>query len=794
MFDRYFSLLHEFIQSHKRVVLIAVVLMTVLAAIGLHFITFESTIDVMLPHEQGIHRSIRFLRDSKLSDKVVVSLSLTSSDKGRKELIRAVDQLAASLNPPLVSAVTTGVSLPGIMDDDFFFAYAPQVLDQHDLARIDGWINEDGVSTRLQAIYRQMLRPEGIFMGSLSRSDPLGIRMLLLGKMKKLSAASGYDVTVDNGYFLSLDGGHALMILETPILMTDGPGCRKLVAYLKEKVEVLPDIVSADFVGGHFHTVSNENVIKRDIGLAITVASIAFLLLFMGVFRDPRIILVFLIPLVAVMLSINLSTFLVGPLSYLVIGLGTVIAGISVDYGIHVYIAARRGGNVPLAIRHAAKFLSVCALTTIISFSVLFFSQVQGYHQLSFFSILSVIISVILAFFVLPHALSWQQASFIFHPAMTDRLERLYSPKRVQVIVWALLTIAASFFAVQVRFDVDITRLDGSEPAVFKAEENFYNVWGGQRGDQAIFVATGATFEEALEKNESIYREAKRAIGEDRFSSLSMVLPSDATREKNRKRWNRFWKSGREERLSKLIRNIGPRYQFTDRAFSPFFDNLTAPGNSRKADTILAHFRKQFVQKRADGYQILSFFPDTREDSDTMSAISERYPGTFLVSRRALSKAISDVTAREVKLLASIALLFVAVLILVFFRSFAETLIALTPVVTSILWLFAFMTVFGLTLNVVNMVAGIVTIGLVLDYGIGMTYEYRHDMKAGTIIAVSLSALTTLIGTGVLLVADHPALFSIGVTLVISISAGYLTSILVVPSLCSYVLPFRQNG
>ena len=794
MFDRYFSLLQNFAQNNKTVVLIAVILTTVLSGIGLRFITFESNIDVMLPHEQGIHRSIRFLRDSKLSDKVVVSLSATSSDKGRKELIRALDQLAASLNPPLVSTVTTGVSLPGIMDDDFFFTYAPQVLDEHDLARIDAWINEDGVSQKLQTIYRQMLRPEGILMGSLSRSDPLGIRMLLLGKLKALSDASGYDVTVENGYFLSHDGLHALMILETPVLMTDGPGCRKLVAYLKEKVEVLPDVISADFIGGHFHTVSNEDVVKGDIKLAIAVASTAFLLLFIVVFRDPRIILVFLIPLVAVVLSINLSTFLIGTLSYLVIGLGTVIAGISVDYGIHVYIAARRGGNVLLSIRHAAKFLSLCALTTIVSFSALFFSQVQGYHQLSFFSVLSVLFSLMLAFFVLPLVLSWKRASFISHPAFTGRLERLYSPKRIQVIVWALLTLVAAFFAVQVRFDVDITRLDGSEPEIFKAEENFYQVWGGQQGDRAIFVVTGKTFEETLEKNERVYREAKKAVGEEHFSSLSRVLPSDSTRERNRDRWNRFWKSGRNGKLKKLIQDIGPRYQFTEKAFSPFFDNLSAAGSSRKTDEILSHVRDQFVQKRTDGYQILSFFPDTEEYRGTMAALSERTPGTFVVSRRALSRAISDVTAKEVKFLASVALFFVVVLILLFFRSVTEALIALTPVITSILWLFAVMALFGLKLNVVNMVAGIVTIGLVLDYGIGMTYEYRHAMKAGTIVAVSLSAVTTLIGTAVLLFADHPALFSIGVTLVISIGAGYLTSILVVPSLCSYLIPLRQRG
>jgi predicted RND superfamily exporter protein len=53
-------------------------------------------------------------------------------------------------------------------------------------------------------------------------------------------------------------------------------------------------------------------------------------------------------------------------------------------------------------------------------------------------------------------------------------------------------------------------------------------------------------------------------------------------------------------------------------------------------------------------------------------------------------------------------------------------------------------------------------------------------------MAVTFAAATTLMGAGVLLFARHPALHSIGVTLVAGVGCGYLAAIGVVPVLCEW--------
>ena len=426
----------------------------------------------------------------------------------------------------------------------------------------------------MRGIFLQSLRPESIFMSSLSRSDPLGIKMLLLGKMRALPASMGYDVAIEDGHFISRDGRHAMLIIQTPVPMMDGLRSKELIATLQERLKGLPEFVSADIICGHLHTVSNEQVIKRDIKVASIIASISFLVLFLLVFRDARVLFVFIIPLIAVVWAIIMASVIEGKLSYMVIGFGTAIAGISIDYGLLVYIAMKRGADSAQIVK-LAKLVTIDASTTMFSFIVLYFSLIRGYHQLALFSILCVIICLILSLFVLPLTLSWKHYRLVSDPTIGDRLRSFRWPVKTSVAIWALLTSVALVLSFSVKFDSDVKKLDGSGPEVLRAERTFHDVWGG-KDSQAIFVVTGKSLEDAMEKNDSVFREAIRVVGSGDFTSLALFWPSEKLRRENSEQWDRFWKQGREKKLKALIRDTSAASRFSEQAFAPFFDGLYA--------------------------------------------------------------------------------------------------------------------------------------------------------------------------------------------------------------------------
>ena len=158
MFERYFSRAQEFVNRRQKTVLWLVVVVSVIASGGVFFVRYEGSIDLMFPDDRGIRRSIDFLRDSKMSDKVVVSLTLTDPAKGKNDLFTAVDQLAGFLTPPLFTKVTTGISAQDTGTDLAILKYAPQILGEPDLQRIDGRLTASGVSEQLRGIYRGAMK------------------------------------------------------------------------------------------------------------------------------------------------------------------------------------------------------------------------------------------------------------------------------------------------------------------------------------------------------------------------------------------------------------------------------------------------------------------------------------------------------------------------------------------------------------------------------------------------------------------------------------------------------------
>lgn len=792
MFNEWFSLIFDACSRRKRLMVGLAALLTVAAAIGLESISLENDLELMLPGNEQVRRSMRFLRESRFSDDVVVSLRLESPSQSSADLIRAAEQLERLLGPPLVTGVVSGVSsvdmVGGVLS---LLEHVPELVDERVLARVDGELTPEGVTRSLRRNYRQLVTPASTFMTPFVRSDPLGVSSGILGSMQELSSSLGYEVEIEEGHFISRDHAHAMLVVQTPVTVTDASRARELVRYLREKLGDLPDYVSADIIAGHLHTISNEDVMKRDIWLTLGIAAAAFFFLFVFLFRDIRAAVLFLLPVASVLVAINLSNLVLSHLSYFIVGMGGVIAGISVDYGIHVYMAVRSGGGRADAVKRVARPVVTGALTTVSVFAAFFFSSVQGYHQLALFSILSIGLCLASALFLLPHLMTGPRQLASGKAPRGGGIPRFEGRGGFVIACWTLVMIAAVVSMSRLTFDNDITQFDGSESSIIEAEQEFHRVWGGQE-QPAVFVVPGRSLEGALRSNRAVYRDAVAVVGEEKFASLSAVWPLREERVANRARWREFWRQGREARLKELLREHGSSFGFSEDAFSPFFDNLYADGPSEEdlEDLeIFSRLKERFVQERENGYQVLSFFRDEDRLISQLSEVSERHPGTFLVSRKALSRALSQSVSSEIVYLAGVAALLVPLLAGLLLRSIRLTVLSLVPVVTGVVSILGMIPVLGLSLNAPSVISAMVAVGLCIDYGIFMVYHCHYRMETGTVTAVTLSAVTTLIGAGVLLFARHPILFAIGLTMVTGVLAGYLSSILVLPSLYRRLVP-----
>jgi predicted RND superfamily exporter protein len=207
----------------------------------------------------------------------------------------------------------------------------------------------------------------------------------------------------------------------------------------------------------------------------------------------------------------------------------------------------------------------------------------------------------------------------------------------------------------------------------------------------------------------------------------------------------------------------------------------------------MKQLQERYIIDRKGVVKILSFFPDRQEYLDALAPVVKGSPGAFIVSRKAISSSISRFTGKEIRILAPLAIFFNILLAWLFFRNWREALIALVPVFTGVVWFAGIMSLFGIPLNIVNIVAVIVSTGVIVDYGLGMTYEYRYNLRVGTVVAVSLSAATNVIGSGALLFANYPALFSTGIAMVVCMVSAYLSALIIIPSISALMKPLQEE-
>jgi hypothetical protein len=81
---------------------------------------------------------------------------------------------------------------------------------------------------------------------------------------------------------------------------------------------------------------------------------------------------------------------------------------------------------------------------------------------------------------------------------------------------------------------------------------------------------------------------------------------------------------------------------------------------------------------------------------------------------------------------------------------------------------------------------GIMVIGLSVDYGIFVVCSRLQEGVESAHLAVSICAASSLIGFGVLSFAHHPALNSLGITVLVGIGVAWPVALAVSPHLLQW--------
>ena len=140
------------------------------------------------------------------------------------------------------------------------------------------------------------------------------------------------------------------------------------------------------------------------------------------------------------------------------------------------------------------------------------------------------------------------------------------------------------------------------------------------------------------------------------------------------------------------------------------------------------------------------------------------------------------------------AILLVTLVTALTLRRTRETVLALLPLGLGLMWAFGLMYFFGLKFNMGNVFGLPLILGAAAEYGLNIVLRFMEGRDHGgpliarsTMMAVLVSGLTTIVGFGSLMIADHRGIFGLGLLLTLGTITSLTAALIVLPVLLRMV-------
>ncbi|MSQ97109.1 MAG: hypothetical protein EXR98_21500 [Gemmataceae bacterium] len=146
------------------------------------------------------------------------------------------------------------------------------------------------------------------------------------------------------------------------------------------------------------------------------------------------------------------------------------------------------------------------------------------------------------------------------------------------------------------------------------------------------------------------------------------------------------------------------------------------------------------------------------------------------------------------------ALIAMVLVLLLDFGRVKHTLVALLPLAMGMIATLGFMAMFGFALNPANMIAFPLILGVGADNGVHVLHDFRcrdrkkrYRLNHVTGRGITVAALTTILGFGTLMIAQHRGMASLGLILAVGVTCCMLTALVFLPALL-YVMGKREKS
>lgn len=715
------ALLHiyDYFHSHRLPLWVGMAVVCVLLAAGAATLRYQEDISDFLPRDDDYRATMAAYDRASNANRIVVIFEGDEVDR----LCEAVDAFAEQAQAYGLQEeyLTTEADVDAFVRRlQFVHAHAPLFLTDSDYVRMDSVFTPQGFGQALARDKALLSMPGSGLISQALRSDPLQLFPLSMGASGQYAGASQVFAAHD-GYMTTADGKMAFCFYDSPYGSTESGRNGLLVDSLQHVVDEATAgscSVRARLIGAPVVAVANARCIKRDSMVVIGLSVVLITLLLLYSFPRKR-------DIVLIMLSVGfgwlcgmaLLRLVAGEVSVIVLGIGSVIIGLAVNYPLHLLVHQRYTTSVRQTLEEVLSPLLIGNITTVGAFMALLPIGATALRHFGQFAAGMLLGTIGFCIVVLPHLMSAEPS-----PLRELRLPKMaglgQSTGRWMPLAATLITLA---FAV-------VLLLPNATPRFDSNLSHINYMTDGQRADFALF---------------------ERLAGNDARPAYT-ASTARAELERRCALWNEWWADKDREALMRAFRSAATEAGFAPNAFAAFEAQMAAP-------------------------------PTIPDD------LAPVWPGRF--DTEAMNRRVATSLSDHFDYLGIVCSAIVFVFLVLSFRSLWLALIAFLPMAVAWIWILGIMQIGGLQFNIVNIILATFLFGQGDDYTIFVLEGALYERRTGKPMlpqfgqSILLSALIMLISLGVLLIARHPAMHSLGVVTLIGMLCVVMMAWILPPAL-----------
>ena len=815
----FFLHIYDFLQQRRRLCMGLLFALTALLLVMMASLRYNENIYDFLPVSGNDQKAITLYQDISGGQRVFAMFRQKDGNADDSDrLTEAVDSFAqgmqAVVNKGHVTEVTSQVDFEKVTGiTDFVYHNMPLMLRDSDYVRMERLLSTPGyVDEQLANDVQMIMMPAtGMFTSSIS-NDPLGLFSPVIDRLE--AHQTSMPIEIDNGYIFSAGKTFAVAMMTSPYGAMESANNSMLVSevdsVVQQTMKAMPDVDVA-ITGAPVIAVGNASQIKEDSKWAISIAVTLILLLLVFSFRKVKHLMLIGVAIIfGWLFAMAFISVLRSDVSLIVLGIGSIIIGIAVNYPLHFVLHTDHGGTVREVLKEMVSPLLIGNITTVGAFASLIPLDAPALRDLGLFAAFMLVGTILFVLVFLPHLVKSRVAQE--KERLTFGKIASMSPERHRWILWVFfaLTLFFGYFSLGTSFDTNMHHINYMTDEQKEVLTSMQATAGLNDTANVYVVTEGDTWDVALERRQQIapLLDSLHTAGLlNTYSDVTTLICSQQEQQRRIDRWNEFWQRHRAEVIA-LLHQKAPQHGFSRDAFTSFED-ITA---ATYAPQPFEHFEplrsvllsSSFSQSTgccsvvdvidAGGKDPIAIEKIINEhlasDVDANQLQTSGYAFDFVGMNSSIASSLSD----DFNYIGFACGFIVFLFLWLSFGRIELAILAFLPMAMGWLWILGLMYLLDMQFNIVNVILATFIFGQGDDYTIFITdgiineYAYRKKLLPSYKNSIVISALIMFIGIGSLIVAKHPALHSVAEVTIVGMLTVVLMAWIVPPLIFGWLV------